>query len=213
VSEGAARRWSSLLLGQKFEGIWHTSVVVEWHHRKSEFWYGGRLFESEPGRTPFGEPVERKFVGHTYKLREEVWNHITRHLVAMFTPENYDVLTHNCNHFSDKLSMFLQNEHIPDEIIAQPQLVMSTFTARLLRPLLNRWLGSLNSKESRSTDGGDAAKEMWEAVGPGVLVNLQRRRAGNRQLAKSWTSQPIVVGCIAWICGVAPLWKGVCRVP
>lgn len=28
-----------------------------------EFWYGGRLFMSKPGTTPFGEPLEKRFMG------------------------------------------------------------------------------------------------------------------------------------------------------
>ncbi|CAE8696242.1 unnamed protein product, partial [Polarella glacialis] len=30
ISDGFAERWSWLLLGQSFKGIWHTGVVVEW---------------------------------------------------------------------------------------------------------------------------------------------------------------------------------------
>merc|ERR1712187_928806 len=118
---------------------------VEWPEKASEFWFGGSLFESVPGTTPFGQPVETRFLGYTYKLREEVWDHLKRFLAREFSRENYDVLTHNCNHFSEKLSMFLRNDHIPDEVLLQPDMVMSTITARALRPLLNKWLGGFDS--------------------------------------------------------------------
>lgn len=182
ISNGIAKNFSWVLLGHHFEGIWHSGVVIEWPGRSSEFWFGGSLFESEPGTTPFGEPVEKRALGHTYKLREEVWNYCRRHLSSEFTKANYDVLTHNCNHFSEKLSLFLRNEHIPDDVIYQPDMVMSTITARALRPLLNRWLGGFDeSKDGRATDGGEEARRLWEAVAPGAVVEFSRE-AGGRPL-------------------------------
>lgn len=34
-----------------------------------EFWYGGRLYMSKPGSTPFGEPMEKKFIGSSEKRK------------------------------------------------------------------------------------------------------------------------------------------------
>lgn len=172
ISDGFAERWSWLLLGQSFKGIWHTGIVVEWPEKCSEFWFGGSLFESVPGTTPFGQPIEKRFLGYTYKRREEVWDFVARHCAAEFTRENYDVLTHNCNHFSEKLSIFLRNEHIPDEVIKQPEMVMETITARVLRPILNRWLGGFDAKDGRATDGGEAARLRWQSVLPGALIEF-----------------------------------------
>jgi len=178
ISDGAAARWSRLLLGQHMRGIWHSGVVVEWPERSSEFWFGGSLFESQPGMTPFGRPLETRALGHTYKLREEVWDHVRRHLASEFTKEKYDVLTHNCNHFSEKLSLFLHNEHIPNEVLHQPDMVMSKPLPRLLRPMLNRWLGGFASEDGRATDGGEALRKMWEAVLPGALVKFSKEEGG-----------------------------------
>ncbi|CAJ1361599.1 unnamed protein product [Effrenium voratum] len=172
ISDGFAARWSWLLLGQSFKGIWHTGVVVEWPDRSSEFWFGGKVFESKPGTTPFGEPMEKRFLGHTYKKRTETWEFLTRHCASEFTRENYDVLTHNCNHFSEKLSMFLRNEHIPDEVLKQPDMVMQTITARALRPVLNRWLGGFDAQEGRATDGGEAAQRVWESISPKSIIEF-----------------------------------------
>jgi len=178
ISDGMAARWSSLLVGQHFEGIWHSGIVVEWPERSSEFWFGGSLFESDPGSTPFGRPLERRPLGHTYKLREEVWDHLNRHLASEFTRDKYDVLTHNCNHFSEKLSMFLRNDHIPDEVLHQPDMVMAKPLPRLLRPVLNRWLGGFASEDGRATDGGEALRKMWQAVLPGALVEFSKEEGG-----------------------------------
>lgn len=178
ISDGKAKQLSWWLLGHQFDGIWHTGVVVEWPEKKSEFWFGGNLFESEPGKTPFGEPVEKRSLGYTYKLREEVWQHVARTLAHEFNSANYDVLTHNCNHFSDKLNMFLSNEHIPDEVRKQPDMVMDTLTARALRPLLNRWLGTFGDSAGRATDGGEEDRKMWEDVLPGALIKYSKEEGG-----------------------------------
>eukprot|EP00929_Paragymnodinium_shiwhaense_P100341 TRINITY_DN6259_c0_g1_i2.p1 TRINITY_DN6259_c0_g1~~TRINITY_DN6259_c0_g1_i2.p1 ORF type:complete len:606 (+),score=157.40 TRINITY_DN6259_c0_g1_i2:122-1939(+) len=179
ISDGVAKNWSWLLLGQNFDGIWHTGVVVDWPDKSSEFWFGGELFESAPGTTPFGKPLEVVPMGYTYKLRPEVWDHCAKQLAFQFTRDTYDVLTHNCNHFSDKLSMFLRNEHIPDDVLYQPDMVMQTVTARALRPLLNRWLGGFGSgKDDRATDGGEAVFRLWETVGVGALIEFYKDEGG-----------------------------------
>merc|ERR1719433_2188611 len=66
---------------------------------------------------------------------------LTSHLAKKYRKDNYDVLTHNCNGFSNEAIDFLTGASIPDQVINLPQLVMATTTAKLLRPLLNRWLG------------------------------------------------------------------------
>lgn len=178
ISDGIAAKWSWLLLGQNFRGIWHTGVVIEWADRASEYWFGGKLFESVPGTTPFGQPVEKKFLGYTYKLREEVWQFMQRQMAPEFTQANYDVLTHNCNHFSDKLSLYIRAEHIPDEVRMQPDMVMNTLTARALRPLLNRWLGGFGDESGRATDDGEAARKMWDEVLPHAVVEFSLQEGG-----------------------------------
>jgi len=178
ISDGRAKRWSWMLLGHHFEGIWHTGVVVEWPTKTSEFWFGGSLFESQPGTTPFGQPVEKRFLGYTYKLPDEAWNYLARTLATEFTKANYDVLTHNCNHFSEKFCLFLRNEHIPDEVLRQPDMVMSTITARALRPLLNRWLGGFGDQEGRATDGGEEANKLWDSLQPGAMITFAREEGG-----------------------------------
>lgn len=184
ISDGFAKNWSWMLLGQSFEGIWHTGVVINWPEKRSEFWFGGALFESEPGTTPFGEPMFKKQLGHTYKLRDEVWHIVARQFAREFTKESYDVLTHNCNHFSDKLSMFLLNEHIPTEVRKQPEMVMDTMTAKALRPLLNRWLGGFQAEDGRRTDGGEAERQMWLDVLPGALIVFSKEEGGRPQVGE-----------------------------
>merc|ERR1719296_420261 len=169
LSQGYSTYCSRLLLGQHFSGIWHTSIVIEWGDRRDEeFWFGGGLFASRPGTTPMGEPTVKRELGHTFRARGEVVSMCAETLSREFTKANYDVLTHNCNHFTDKLSLFLLNEHIPDEVLKQPEMVMNTVTARALRPLLNHWLGGFDEdgQPPATTSGGDEVASQQQKPQP-----------------------------------------------
>merc|ERR1712070_575232 len=105
-------------------------------------------------------------------------------MAGEFTQESYDVLTHNCNHFSDKLCMYLMNDHIPDEVRKQPQMVMDTMVAKALRPALNRWLGGFQASEGRATDGGEAERAMWNEVLPGAIILFSKEENGRPQVGQ-----------------------------
>lgn len=175
ISSGLADRFSSPLLGQKLKGLWHTGVVVEWPDALSEYWFGGKVNESRAGSTRFGKPVEKMFLGYTYKTKREFAIYITQDLASEFTRESYDVLTHNCNHLSDKLCMYLLNQHIPTEILNQPEMIMQTTAARVLRPLLNMWLGACDSQASTSASAAQQSGPKAfrvELLRPGALVEF-----------------------------------------
>merc|ERR1712232_480114 len=137
-------------------------------------------------------------LGYTYKLREEVWDHVRRRLAIDFTSDNYDVLTHNCNHFSDALEMFLRNEHIPGDVVHQADIVMSKPIVRLVRPILNKWLGGFDSKDGRATDGGEAARKMWNEVLPGALIEFSKDDMGRPLVGE--VTKLSVDGCtVCWL--------------
>lgn len=96
------------------------------------------MFDSVAGTTLLGIPTQVRHIGYTYETRRELHSYIVRQLQPEFTQEKYDILTHNCNHFSDQLVLFLLNQHIPDDVLHLADNVMSTHLAGLLRPLLNR---------------------------------------------------------------------------
>ena len=87
-----------------------------------------------------------------------------------------EVLTHNCNHFSNKVSKFLLNQNIPDHVLLQPEIAMNTITARALRPLLNRWLGGFEKEaggEEGSSTAADVGQNLWKEVQLGAIVEYQ----------------------------------------
>eukprot|EP00439_Symbiodinium_sp_Y106_P006252 s9832_g1.t1 len=175
ITDGRAHSWL-WLLGPQFRAFWHTGVMVEFVEKPAEFWYGGKVFCSTPCTTPFGQPIERRFMGYTYKSREEVIHHIGIDLAHEFHKNAYDALTHNCNHFSDKLMMYLTNEHLPEEILKQPELVLNSPAVQLARPFLNRWLGEFHAKGEVASEH---PMELIQAdLGPSALVSFSRREGG-----------------------------------
>jgi len=67
-----------------------------------------------------------------------------------FTPETYNLLTHNCNHFTNECSMFLLGEPIPDRILHQLEEVLSTPLGALLRPAIAAMQSTLGGAGGRS---------------------------------------------------------------
>ncbi len=45
--------------------------------------YGGRLFESVPGSTPFGAPTKVLPLGSTLRTKDELWELLTRELARV----------------------------------------------------------------------------------------------------------------------------------
>jgi len=179
ISHGASRLFSPVLLGRHFEAIYHSSVLVF----GTEFWYGGNLFENEPPLDPqiFGRPLSDSLeqleasaynpelrvvrLGYTLATMGELREVLRNVMKTRYRPDNYDVLTHNCNCFSDDVVKFLTGKGIPENVRRLPELVMSTPAATLLRPFLNRWLRGFESHSTcRSMKALPSEEETIEKV-------------------------------------------------
>ena len=105
VSQGVARRWSRLVLGEFLEAVYHTGVL----YRGREYYYCGSIQRSRP------EEVTKIYaldflrsvhLGRSEMAVRDLENmlHSKRHL---YTPETYDIAKWNCNHFSDRAVRYL----------------------------------------------------------------------------------------------------------
>lgn len=172
ITAGRVQWAAPLVLGQKMEGIWHTGVVAFGR----EYWYGGEVFESVPGTTPFGKPKYKNYLGRTLYNKGELADKIRYHLAGEYSPQAYDVLSHNCNHFSDDVAMFLCHEHIPDEVRLQPEQFVNSVAAAAIRRLFNDWLGgfgeSVKAFKSGKVSKEADAESTWDEIGLGSLVHF-----------------------------------------
>lgn len=173
ISYGASRLFSQAILGQKFEAIYHSSVLVF----GTEFWYGGQVFENEPPIDPktFGPPLSDSLeelkpsvynssirtvhLGSTLASLSELRQFLQLTMKAKYRPDNYDVLTHNCNSFSDDVVRFLTGKGIPETVSRLPELVMSTAGAKVLRPFLNKWLCGFEAERPKVKDLSEEMRE------------------------------------------------------
>ncbi|KAH0478186.1 MAG: uncharacterized protein KVP18_003729 [Porospora cf. gigantea A] len=129
VSQGVARRWSRLVLGQFLEAVYHTGVL----YRGREYYYCGSIQRSRP------EEVAKIYaldflrsvrLGQSEMAVRDFENmlHSKRHL---YTPETYDIAKWNCNHFSDRAVRYLTGRGIPLKYTHQTEQISRNPTGKL----------------------------------------------------------------------------------
>ena len=141
LTGGLARTMSRSFIGKQIDGVWHTGVCVY----GKEYFYGGGICIGEPKKTPYGYPVKELEFGYTNKTMEEFQSYI-KSINSQFTINTYDVLKHNCNHFTDAALFYLVGKHLPNSILKQHEEILNTPMGQMIRPML----------ENMSTGGNNA---------------------------------------------------------
>ena len=154
LTNGMAKAMSRGLIGKQVDGVWHTGVCVF----GKEYYYGGGICVGEPKKTPYGYPVKELDFGYTTKTEADLKAYI-KSINNQFTMNTYNVLNHNCNHFTDAALYFLVGKHLPDSILKQHEELLNTPMGQMVRPLLegmsqgnNAFLP--NMFEGRNNNGG-----------------------------------------------------------
>ncbi|KAJ9309882.1 hypothetical protein DTO217A2_520 [Paecilomyces variotii] len=131
LSKGLARAYSLALTGVQIDAIYHTSLVFG----GVEYFFGHGIQKTVPGTTHHGQPMEVLHMGRT-ELPGEVIQEYINSLAEVYTPESYDLFLHNCNNFTQDLSMFLVGKGIPEHITSLPQTFLSTPFGQMMKPQL-----------------------------------------------------------------------------
>ena len=154
LTNGMAKAMSRGLIGKQVDGVWHTGVCVF----GKEYYYGGGICVGKPKKTPYGYPVKELDFGYTTKTEADLKAYI-KSINNQFTMNTYNVLNHNCNHFTDAALYFLVGKHLPDSILKQHEELLNTPMGQMFRPLLegmsqgnNAFLP--NMFEGRNNNGG-----------------------------------------------------------
>ncbi|CAE7192002.1 Desi1 [Symbiodinium natans] len=136
LTEGVAARWSPWIFGSHIKGIWHTSIVVDWGARLVEYYLDGVPCCTQGAeKTAWGKVHEKRFLGYTSKTRLETC-HFVKSCRQDFAEESYHLLWNNCNHFSDLMRRFLQDQSLPEDILLQHEVVLENRVIQLAA----RWL-------------------------------------------------------------------------
>ena len=147
LSEGIVKGLSEVILGKKVEGIWHSAVYVF----EREDFYAGGINKSQPRNTKFGKPIKEIDYGYTNKTKKEFEDYL-RSVNNKFTSNNYDLILHNCNHFSDTVLYFLTGKHLPEAILKQHEEILKTPLGKQIRPILENLAGITNTQNNNQNN-------------------------------------------------------------
>jgi desumoylating isopeptidase 1 len=133
LSGGMARQYSQALTGVQIDAIYHTAIVLN----HVEYFFGQGIHRKIPGSTHHGRPMKIIKLGKT-ELPMEVIEEYIQSLESIYTPESYDLFLHNCNNFTQDLSVFLVGKSIPEEISSLPETFLRTPIGQVLRGQLDQ---------------------------------------------------------------------------
>lgn len=171
-----------------------------------EYFFGGGIQSEHPDRVVAMtgmRPVERRALGSTRVTAHALDAHLSTHAMrSRFAPERYDLFTHNCNHFSNDIALFLLGQGIPSEIVDLPQRVAATPLGSQIMSMWGGFAGAAGMGGGggsgadpfaghfgggRGGGGGDGGGSLSGAV---VASSAELSRAASRALS---APAPVVV--------------------
>lgn len=152
LSRGMAASMSQQLLGQRIDAIYHTGIVVY----GNEYYFGGGIQVSQFGSFSASQglyPIQMLDMGETTQSKIALEQYISS-INHRFTAMTYDLLTNNCNNFSDTICRFLTNRGIPSYIVDLPSIVLSTPGGQAFRPLIEQMQNSVRMQHGAALPFG-----------------------------------------------------------
>lgn len=113
-----------------------------------EFFFQSGIQRLRAGQTPFGLPLHVHDLGYT-EVDDETLHALIHEMAPRFTADTYNLLTHNCNHFSNELCGFLVGCEIPDYCLKQVEEVLKTPLGSLLAPFISQMQTRLGNTGER----------------------------------------------------------------
>lgn len=140
LSMGMARQLGPQLLGMDIDMIPHTGVVVY----GQEYFFGGGIqsLPHEQFAASHMPPVQMLDMGET-EVPKELFEEFLNEIRPRFTMQTYNLISNNCNNFSNEVTNFLLGASIPASIIELPQRVFSSPMGMQLRPMVEQMQGSI----------------------------------------------------------------------
>ncbi|CAF1359093.1 unnamed protein product, partial [Rotaria sordida] len=179
-----------------FLGAYHTSVQIY----NVEYYFGDGICKSRP-YSHLGRLILSKKMGMTEMTQDEIETKILFDMYDKFTRKDYDLLQHNCNHFTDVFLDRLLGIHLPMRfnrtercIIATPcctRTLNGIFGNDWTRPLIGIKSNSKYTKQKIIMDNNydRIGKERHQQHRSTVFKLLRRRR--NQSMVSSSSSRII----------------------
>ena len=211
LSRGMAKAMSGALLGKQLDWVPHTGVVVF----GMEYFYGGGVQMLPPSDVVarFGiTPVQTLELGPT-ELTREVFHDYLAEVSPRYTHETYDLLSHNCNNFSDEICKFLTGgKGLPPSIMDLPNEFLSTPMGQALQPVITGLQNQMHQQFvplSGPSNLGQSVKpaEVQAAEKTTITVHLRM----SSEAAQSTAAHAVQVAAnatVAGLCDAAALATG-----
>ncbi|XP_017782704.1 PREDICTED: uncharacterized protein LOC108567030 isoform X2 [Nicrophorus vespilloides] len=186
LSKGMAAIMSPIIIGKKIDGVWHTAITV---YEREYFFTASGVENCIPGTTALGPPLKQIKLGETqvpYPVFIEYLNGLSQ---SSYGANTYQLLSHNCNNFSDELAQFLCGTGIPKYILDLPNEVLQTNLGSTLVPLISQWEQSARptvqtqSEATTREKSPDLDQQIEEARYKSFVLE-QRRKKLKEKLAK-----------------------------
>lgn len=153
-----ARQYSQALAGVQIDAIYHTAIVLN----NVEYFFGQGIHRKVPGSTHHGRPIKVIRIGRT-ELPFDVIEEYVQSLESIYTPESYDLFVHNCNNFTQDLSVFVVGKSIPSEIRSLPETFLRTPIGQMLRGQIDQSMRTMTQAPDAMA-GSPAPKPMINGV-------------------------------------------------
>ena len=119
ISHGWARWLSPLLMWRRVPFAPHTGIILFGHEY---FWSGGlqKSTHEEFMRSWRVQPIEMFELGRT-SIPEDAFHDFLMGVTSRYTERTYDLLSNNCNNFTNECANFLLGHGIPQRILDVPE--------------------------------------------------------------------------------------------
>lgn len=114
----------------------------------TEYYFGGGIQRSGIGRFTADtgmQQVQNIDMGESTKTQHEL-EVFLRSISSRFTQATYNLITHNCNNFSNEVCMFLTGRGIPSFIVELPQRIFATPNGAMFRPMIEQMMSGVNAQ-------------------------------------------------------------------
>lgn len=157
ITQGMAASMSMPLLGKQIDIIPHTGIVVF----GKEYFFGGGPSIGVPGQSVPVKVAQVLELGETEKTSDELETYIRDVLSLEHTADNYNLLSHNCNHYADAVAKFLLGgKGLPSSIVNVAEEALSTPQGQSLRVMIENMERSM-----RASSGGTSSLNPFGSVG------------------------------------------------
>ena len=182
LSRGMARQMSLPLTGRQIDGIWHTSIVA-WDR---EYFFGQGISVVYPGTSHHGAPLETFDLGTTSIDRDTFEGALLPDLRDRFRPQDYNLLSWNCNNFTQEVAQILTGSDIPSHIRSLPHDFLSTPFGQMLQPQIDAMFRQPSIDLAAPSSGAPST-----AFGDDLLNQVASRAyAGNTPMEARPASKP-----------------------